>query len=229
MLTDALKSSCRPVNLHGRYSYPLFFSPVFAIFTLISLILFRWWTSIPYLETSIPTWAEWGILVGFLAIPISFMAGLAPYAMVKLHARWGYASVQCAVISLCLLFILALWVNPNKEVSPFSAFFQIAGIVGISLLFLWPVIKYLGTGFDIRDERLKESSEKWVLWIALNECVAQGKITPEEAMFANPISIYDLDTSSKLKKLPTDARLSVEREMSIQRRVEEDRRRCNGR
>ena len=152
MLTELFGRATKPVNLYGRYSHPLYFSPSFAILSLASLIFFRWWTSIPTFESLLPAWVEWSILVVFLAIPMSLMAGLAPYAMVKLHERWGYASVQCTVLSLCLVFILALWANPNKEVSPLPIFFQVAGVVGTLSLFLWPAMKRMGTRHDPEGE-----------------------------------------------------------------------------
>ena len=217
---ELIRLTITPVNLHPRYYSPLYFSPAFSVLILLGLSLFRWWSSIPSLAPLVPPWAEWTILVVFLALPISFMAGLAPYAMVKLHERWGYASVQCAVLSLCLVFILALWANPNKELSPFSSFFQVAGVVGTMMLFLWPAMKLLGTPPDTS----KEAREDLVLHNAVAAVLRRGEITMEEAVVVNPWEDGAPALAIRLQNLPIQARWSIEREIEIERSIQENMR-----
>jgi hypothetical protein len=225
MLTELFGRAIKPVNLHGRYSHPLYFSPSFAILSLASLVLFRWWTSIPRFESLLPAWVEWSILVVFLAIPMSLMAGLAPYAMVKLHERWGYASVLCTVLSLCLVFILSLWANPNKEVSLLPVFFQVAGVVGTLSLFLWPAMKLLGTPPDTS----KEAREELAIHNAVAALLRRGEITMEEAVVANPWEESAPPLSIRLQNLPRQARWSIEREIEIERSIQENMRKSDSR
>ena len=215
-----LKKAWRPVHISDRYSSPLYYSPAFALFTLGSLILFKWHTSFPPRGLPVPEWAEWGILVTLMGLPMSLLAGLVPYALVKLHECWGSTSVQRTVLALSLLFILAAWANPNIYISPFPVFLQTAGIVGIISLFLWPAIKFMGTPHD----SLKEEREALVLHNAVAALRRRGEITIEEADVANPWWSGAPELSTKLQMLPMKARWSIEREIKIERAIQKDKR-----
>lgn len=221
MLTRLLKFICTPVNVHDRYSPPFYHSPVFAILTLGSLILFQRLTSFP--SQGLPTFG-W-VLLGFVALGTSLMAGFVPYVLVKLHERWGFASVQCTVLSLCLVLILALWINPNRNVTPLPVFFQVAGVVGTLLLFMWPVIKLLGTPPDM----WKQEREELLVHNAVAAVLHRGEVTTEEAAVANPLLLNPPALSVRLQNLPIQARWSIEREIEIERSIQENMRKSDSR
>ena len=77
MLTKLLKLICRPVNVHDRYSTPLYHSPIFALLTLGSLVLFQRLT--PFLSQELSTFG-W-VLLGFVGLMLSLGAGFAPYVL----------------------------------------------------------------------------------------------------------------------------------------------------
>lgn len=214
MLVELLKSAFRPINLHDRYSSPVYFSPAFSLLTLGGLIIFQWTTSFLPHGLPIPEWGEWSIFA-FMGLGISFIVGVIPYFLVLLYKCRGYRAVQGTVLALVLIFILALWGNPNRDISPAPAFFQTAGIVGTLSLFLWPVIKFMGTP----PRSSKEGREKAILHNAVAALLRRGEITEEEAIVANPLRPDAPDLSIRLQYLPAQARWSVKREMEIERSI----------
>ena len=221
MLTKLLKFICRPVNVHDRYSPPFYHSPVFALLTLGSLVLFQRLTS--FSSQELPTFG-W-VLLGLVGLMISLMAGFIPYVLVKLHERWGYASVQCTVLSLCLVLILSLWANPNKDVTPLSTFFEVAGVVATLSLFLWPVMKLLGTPPDTS----KEAREELVIHNAVGALLRRGEITMQEAVVANPWEDTAPALGIRLQNLPIQARWSIAREIEIERSIQQNMRKSDSR
>ena len=222
MLAKLFMFVWRPVNVHDRYSPPLYHSPVFALLTLGSLTLFQRLTSFP--AQGLPTFPTFGwVLLGLVGLMLSLMAGFVPYVLVKLHERWGYASVQCTVLSLCLVFILALWANPNKDVTPYPVFFQVAGVVGTLSLFLWPVLKLLGTPPNTREQE----REQFLLFNAVGALLRRGEITNEEAAQADPLNLDGPELSVRLQGLPLQTQVSIKREIEVERLIQEQKRKTN--
>ena len=220
MLTGILKVAFRPINFHGRRSHPFYWSPAFALLTLVGLVIFHWITSFPQTPLPVAEPLELAILIMVFGIPLAFVVGGVPYILVTLDNIWGYRGTQCALLSVCFVFILAFWANPNIETSLIRTFFQTAGVVATLSLFLWPVVKFMGSS-----QMELQRHEELILFNAVNALVRRGEISYEEAELVAPLSYLGaLDPSVRLQSLSNKALTSIVREYEIERLLQDKRR-----
>ena len=218
MLIHSLRFVFQPINIHGGRTRPLYWSPAFAFLTLVTLIAFRWVTSLPPTNLSNSQPLEWAILVIFLGVPLALFAGGVPYVLVTLKELWGYAMMQCTLLSICFAFILALWANPNVAISPVWTFFQTAGMVATISLFLWPAVKYMGT-----PKVDHKALEELILLNAVNAVYRRGEISFEEAELVAPLRLSRYNPSVGLQSLSLKSRTSILREIEIERLLQSRR------
>lgn len=213
-----IRKFINPIRAGGTYYHPIHFSPVFAALCLGLLILAYQHSPLLSIHHDVPISFQWAIL-SYLALCSSLGAGFIPPFLANLNTRWGYASVHVFVLVVCLVIILARWMNPNVEISPIPAFFEIAGIVGVLMLFSWPAMKFMGTRHDPEEER---QHEELMLHNAVAALLRRDEIAMEEASIANPLEIDPTDIALRLQSLPIRTQWSIEREMAIQRLIRKD-------
>ena len=216
-----MKAILRPVHVKGSDSPSIYFSPLTAFLALIGSFLFQWHFYQMVMPVDASGFAKLGIFVMANCVPFSLLAGLGPPILVSLEKRWGFASVQRIVLVICFILILASWANPRLEISPVLLFFQVAGVITVLMLFLWPLLKFIGTRHDPKREK---QYEEFILHNSVAALLRRGEIAIEEARIANPLLIESRALSSRLQSLPMQARNSIEREMVIERMVQDYRR-----
>ena len=207
-----------PIRVGGTYYSPTHFSPIFAVICLASLALTHIYTPFISLRADIPAAAEWGFLL-FNFVVFSFGAGFLPPFLVSIEKHSGYPSVYCSLLVLSFIPLLGLWINPNVDISPISAFFQTAGAIGVVLLFVWPFIEHIGT-----HDSGREAHDEWIMHNAVASLLRRGEIVREEARIANPFELDKPDIQTRLRGLPPFTRQSIEREMIIESMVQANKR-----
>ena len=165
-----------------------------------------------------PELAEWAIL-SFMGIYLSFVVGFIPFILVSIDKHWGHKAVHGSILVVCLILILTLWANSRIDISPIPAFFQTAGVAGTILLFLWPVLKFMGTAHDPWENEYEDAYEDLILYGAVDALLRRGEMTFEQSTVVIPWAFNVPDLSSRLQQLPIQVQLSIEREMSIERSI----------
>ena len=215
-LSNILKTVLRPVRLPSGYFHPLYISPSFGVLSLLALLAIQWDTAFISIEASMPEAAEWMIVLGF-GLLLTPLAGFLPILMVKVQKSWGFQSVQRITLLACISFILLLWINPNVEISVSPTILLTSSLVGLLFLVLWPCVEYMGTVPDPRER----DQEKWILFNAVSAALRRKEITSEEAAHVNPFTSGTFNLSSRLRDLPTEARLSIQREIRLERLLQD--------
>ena len=208
----------KPIRLDSPLYSPLHFSPIFAVLFLSALVLVHLCSPIFSIRANLPQLAEWGFL-SLYAVMFSFGSGLLPPVLVCVKKKRGYPSVYGLVILLSLIPILGLWVNPFIDISPISAFFQIAGGLSVALLFLWDFIKHIGTHDSVRDSR-----NEWIMHNAVAALLRRGEITRGEARTINPMGMDKHDLATRLECLNPFTRKAIERKMIVEELVQANKR-----
>ena len=157
-----------------------------------------------------------------LGIPLAIFAGGVPYVLVTLDELWGHTMMQCTLLSICFVFILALWANPNVEISLVRKFFQTAGVVATLSLFLWPAVKYMGT-----PKADPHAYEEWLLFNAVNAVYRRGEISFEEAELVAPLGLSGRKPLVGPQSLSPKAWTSIVREIEIERLLQARKRKTS--
>ena len=208
----------KPVRLPGSSSSPVHFSPSFSILLFGLMIIVNCFWPLFSFQGYLPKIIELGA-ISYPLIMFAIFAGFLLPILVRAEMNWGTNAVNRLFLLILIIPLLGLWFNPRHDFELLRAFFQSAGVLSLTLLIAWPLARYLGT-----HDSVSEREHEWILNLALGSLLRSGEIESDEARIANPVSFDKPSISTRLQSLPVLTKQKVERQMVLEKIIEDKKR-----